>query len=59
MKLLSFLTLTALLSITSCSHHMKDCCKKAAAEKVSCEKPECKDETKKSCCTDDHCKKKS
>lgn len=49
MKLLSFLTLTALLSISACSHHHKghDCCGKK--EKVSCEKKDCK----KACCDKD------
>lgn len=47
MKLLSLLTLTALLSVTACSHHRHhghDCCKK---EKQCCSKDGPKD--KKSC----------
>lgn len=63
MKLLSLLTLTALFSITACSHHKgeKACCAKAKAkeEKVTCEKPETKKDAQKACCKDDSCKKKS
>lgn len=71
MKLLSYMTLAALLSITSCSHFKKDCC--AKKDNVTCTKTDCKKaccdkdkkctdgsctkEEKKACCTDDHCKK--
>lgn len=72
MKLISYLTLTALLSISACSHHKKSCCgdKKEAVSctKEKCDKP-CCDKDKKcsdgSCakdqadCKDESCKKKS
>ena len=55
MKVLSFLTLAALLSISSCSHMGKSCCEKKEAS--SCAKPDCKqaccDKDKK--CTDGSC----
>lgn len=69
MKLLSLVTLTALLSISSCSHFCKkkqSCCAKKEAQscekKQSCDKDKkcadgsCKDEKKP--CTGDDCKKK-
>ena len=70
MKLLSFITLTAMLSLSACSHHHKSCDKHG--DKVACAKDqkckdnkECKDGScdkktavKKDCCaTADHCKK--
>jgi hypothetical protein len=57
MKLLSFLTLTALLSFTSCSHFTKSCCKKeqASCTKEKCDKPCCDKEKK---CADNSCQKK-
>ena len=55
MKLLSLLTLTALLSVTACSHHRKSCC--AGKEKVSCCKEKCdKKDAKK--CDGQSCEKK-
>ena len=70
MKVLSFLTLSALLTISACSHHKKSCCAgkdQMSCAKESCDKP-CCDKDKKcadgSCakpkdCKDDSCKKKS
>lgn len=75
MKVLSFLTLTALLTISACSHHKKSCCSgkdQMSCAKESCDKP-CCDKDKKcsdgSCakpkttdhkdCKDDSCHKKS
>lgn len=73
MKLLSYLTLTVLLSVSACSHHKKDCCKgkdQTHCSKEKCDKPccdkegHCKDGScdkkpeKKECCKDDHCEKK-
>lgn len=46
MKFLSLLTLTALLSVTACSHHMKKHCD--GKDKTSCSK----EEGKKKCCDD-------
>lgn len=74
MKVLSFLTLSFMLSISACSHHKKDCC--AHKEKMSCTQENCKKdccknqdkkcadgscskEEKKSCCSGDSCHKKS
>lgn len=66
MKVLSFLTLTALLTISACSHHhKKSCC--GDKEKMSCDKDKkCSDEscakpktTEKKDCKDDSCHKKS
>lgn len=55
MKLLSFLTLSALLTITACSHGKMSCCAKKDA--ASCSKEDCKkvccDKDKK--CTDGSC----
>lgn len=55
MKMLSFLTLSLLISVSSCAHR-KSCCK----EKESCSK----EQEQKSCCSkeskdckDGHCKK--
>jgi hypothetical protein len=73
MKVLSYLTLTALLSISACSHHKgKACCdtkEKMSCTKENCDKPCCKDkkctdgscakEEKKACCAPDSCQKKS
>lgn len=73
MKMLSFLTLSLMLSISACSHHKKESCHK---EKMSCTKEDCKKdssmnadkkcsegscskEEKKSCCSGDSCQKKS
>lgn len=47
MKLLSLLTLTALLSITACSHHKKSCC--AGKDKTSCSKESCDKKDAKKC----------
>lgn len=48
MKHLSFITLTALLTLASCSHHHKrHCCSKEA---VKCEKENCE----KKCCDKKH-----
>jgi hypothetical protein len=57
MKTLSFLTLTALLSLSACSHHRKSCCMKKEATtctKEKCDKPCCDKEKK---CADGSCKK--
>ena len=57
MKLLSFLTLTTLLSLASCSHHHKSCCKskeQASCSKEKCDKPCCDKEKK---CKDGSCEK--
>lgn len=73
MKLITFLTLSTLLSISACSHHKKSCCgSHDSKEKMSCTKDDCKkaccDKDKKctdgSCsdakaCEGDSCKKKS
>lgn len=74
MKLLSLVTLTAMLSLTACSHHKKSCCADKAA-KASCTQENCKEAScdkekkcadgsctkteAKACCSDDSCKKKS
>ncbi len=72
MKVLSYLTLAALLSVSACSHHKKSCCS-GSAEKMSCTKEEgkkaCSDKEKNcadgSCtkeqnaCAGDSCQKKS
>jgi hypothetical protein len=58
MKLLSFITLCGLLSLASCSHHMKSCCTKKSQEtcaKENCDKPRYEKETKK--CKDGSCEK--
>lgn len=65
MKLLSFITLTALLSLASCSHfHKSACCKdkdhcskeaKKCDDKEKCHKDEKCEKDKK--CTDGHCDK--
>ncbi len=47
MKLLSFLTLSALLTISACSHGPMSCCAKKDA--VACAKDDCK----KACCAKD------
>ncbi len=48
MKLLSYLTLSALITITACSHHpKKDCC--AGKDQMSCAKENCN----KPCCDKD------
>jgi hypothetical protein len=47
MKLLSYLTLSALLTISACSHGPKSCCAKKDA--VSCTKDDCQ----KACCSKD------
>lgn len=49
MKLITFLTLSTLLSISACSHHKKSCCADKSAEKMSCTKEDCK----KACCAKD------
>lgn len=57
MKVLSFLTLTALLTISACSHHKKSCCggkEQMSCAKEKCDKP-CCDKDKK--CTDGSCAK--
>ncbi len=75
MKLLSYITLSALLTITACSHHKKDhsCCGKDKEQmmctKEKCDKPCCDKEKKcsdgsctkdeKKMCEGDSCKKKS
>jgi hypothetical protein len=72
MKILSFLTLTAVLSLSACSHHQKACCagkEKMSCAKDSCKKDSCKKEKKcadgscskkeKKACADDSCHKKS
>lgn len=74
MKLLSLLTLSALLTVTACSHHKKSCCDHKSKEQMSCTKDKCDkpccDKEKKcadgSCtkeekkmCEGDSCKKKS
>jgi hypothetical protein len=74
MKLLSLVTLTALLSLTACSHYKKSCCADTAAKATcteeNCKKACCDKEKKcadgsctktdaKTCCADDSCKKKS
>ena len=60
MKLLSLLTLSALLSISACSHCKKEksCCSKG--EKMSCDKDkkDCKGDSMKDC-QDESCKKKN
>lgn len=60
MKLMSYLTLTVLLSLGACSHHhKKDCCKgkeQATCSKEKCDKPCCDKEKK---CKDGSCDKKS
>ena len=48
MKLLSLVTLTAMLSLTACSHHKKSCCADKAAQ-VTCTEENCK----KACCVKD------
>lgn len=71
MKLLSYLVLSGLLTVTACSHHSKSCCDKkkeaVSCTKENCDKP-CCDKDKKcadgSCtkdmkCEGDSCKKKS
>jgi hypothetical protein len=72
MKVLSLLTLSAMLSISACSHMKPSCCNKSQ-EKTSCAKEDCKKAccdkdkkcsdgsctTEKKSCADDHCKKKS
>lgn len=71
MKLLSYLVLSGLLTVTACSHHSKSCCDKkeaASCTKEKCDKP-CCDKDKKcadgSCtkdekkCEGESCKKKS
>ncbi len=58
MKFLSLITLSALLTVTSCSHFKKSCCKDKEA--TSCSKDECKkSEDKKEDCAGDSCKKKT
>jgi hypothetical protein len=62
MKLLSYMTLTALLTISACSHHSKSCCDKPCCTKEkkcadgSCAKPV---EAKKDCAGESCQKKKS
>lgn len=74
MKLLSYITFSALLTITACSHGHKEksCCAKKDA--VSCTKEDCKKaccdkdkkcadgsctkEEKKACCGGESCEKK-
>lgn len=64
MKLLSFLTLSLMLSISACSHHHKgghkDCC--AHKEKMSCTKEDCKKaccDNKEKMCKDGSCAKQA
>lgn len=73
MKLISYITFSALFAISSCSMMNKSCC--AKKEQVSCTKEDCKKsccdkdkkcadgsctkEEMKSDCTGDHCKKKA
>ena len=71
MKHLSYLSLLALLFVSSCSHFSKPCCKnkeQSMCSKEKCDKPCCKETICKdgSCdkkpetkCTDDHCKNKT
>lgn len=58
MKLLSYMTLSALLTISACSHHpKKGCCAgkdQTSCAKESCDKP-CCDKDKK--CADGSCEK--
>ena len=49
MKLLSLVTLTAMLSLSACSHHKKSCCADKAAAKASCAQENCA----KPCCDKD------
>ncbi|HXH29551.1 MAG TPA: hypothetical protein VNJ01_01950 [Bacteriovoracaceae bacterium] len=57
MKLVSFITLSAILSLSSCAH--KSCSSKGHKEEVSChkEKKKCCSEDKK--CSDGSCEKKT
>jgi hypothetical protein len=74
MKLLSLVTLTAMLSLTACSHHKKSCCadkgaatsctkedcKKACCDKdKKCADGSCTKTDKKACCSGESCEKKS
>jgi hypothetical protein len=74
MKLFSYITLSALLTISACSHHSKSCCADKSKEEMTCTKEKCDkpccDKDKKcsdgSCtkdakkmCEGDSCKKKS
>ncbi len=53
MKLLSFVTLSAILSLSACSHHRKCCAKEKEAQSCSKEKACCKEKE----CKDGSCKK--
>lgn len=56
MKMLSFITLAALLSISSCSHFKKSCC--AHDKDKQCKDGSCPKKEKKADCGDGHCEKK-
>lgn len=51
MKMMSFLTLTAILTLNSCAYFKGSCCKK---DKASCSKEKCEKEKD---CKGDSCKK--
>jgi hypothetical protein len=60
MKVLSYLTLAALLSITACSHHKKCTKEDCKMEKDhKCDDGSCKKDEKKACCSGDSCHKKT
>lgn len=72
MKLMSYLVLSGLLTVTACSHHSKSCCGNKEAmscTKEKCDKPCCDKDKKcsdgsctkdgKKMCEGDSCKKKS
>lgn len=74
MKLLSYLVLSGLLTVTACSHHKKSCCggkDQMSCAKEKCDKPCCDKEgkcsdgscakpktTEADCCSGDSCAKK-
>lgn len=59
MKFLTLITLGALLSVTSCSHFKKSCCKNK--EETCCSKDSCKkmEEKKDQGCAGESCMKKN
>lgn len=66
MKLLSLVTLTALLGLASCSHFSRGCCKEKCHKTERTCKEHCEKKDKKDCCKKeksekeckDHCDKK-
>lgn len=57
MKVLSYLVLSGLLTVTACSHHKKSCCggkDQMSCAKEKCDKPSCNTKSK---CADGSCSK--